>query len=149
MAAADAVEQFDPIPYRKPGLILIELRLLQGRIPMKKMTDFCILIPPTREAIRGFLKAHAKNAKQSQVLKNSAAVVLSAPKTPLYSCIWTTSPQSSNTRIIARCDRWWERYFAYAIALRMASGPAYQIGPYRNNSLIRSKPSLSLRGRTS
>ncbi len=31
----------------------------------------------------------------------------------------------------------------------MASGPAYQIGPYRNSSLIRSKPSLSLRGRTS
>jgi hypothetical protein len=31
MAAADAVEQFDPIPYRKPRLILIELQLLQAR----------------------------------------------------------------------------------------------------------------------
>ena len=48
--------------------------------------------------------------------ENIAAVALSAPKTPLYSCIWTTSPQASNTRIIARCDRKWERYFAYAIA---------------------------------
>ena len=38
-----------------------------------------------------------------------------------YPCIWTTPPESSNTRIIARCDLEWERYFAYAIALRIAS----------------------------
>ena len=37
-------------------------------------------------------------------------------KAPLYACIWTTAPESSNTRIIARCEREWERYFAYAIA---------------------------------
>jgi hypothetical protein len=48
------------------------------------MTNFCILISPTREAIRGFLKAHAKNAKQSQVLENIAAVALGVPKTPLF-----------------------------------------------------------------
>jgi hypothetical protein len=42
-----------------------------------------------------------------------------------------------------------ERYFAYATALRTASGPAYQIGPYRNRSLIKSTPSPLLRGRTS
>src|SRR5262249_52165858 len=70
-------------------------------------------------------------------------------RAPLYPCIWTTAPESSNTRIIARCDRKYERYFAYAIAWRIASGPAYQIGPYRNSVLIRSNPSLSLRGRTS
>src|SRR5262245_7966501 len=70
-------------------------------------------------------------------------------KSTFYQCKSTTAPESSNTRIIARCDRKWERYFAYAIALRIASGSEYQIGPYRNNLLIRSKPTLSLRGRTS
>ncbi len=42
-----------------------------------------------------------------------------------------------------------EQYFAYATALRTASGPAYQIGPCRSRPLIRSKPSSSLRGRIS
>jgi hypothetical protein len=59
------------------------------------------------------------------------------------------SAGSFNTRIIARCERERERYFAYATALRAASGSAYQIGPYRNRSLIRSMPSLPLRGRIS
>src|SRR5215470_14012391 len=56
---------------------------------------------------------------------------------------------STCTRICARFERERERYFAYATALRIASGPAYQIGPYRNRSLIRSTPSPLLRGRTS
>ena len=47
----------------------------------------------------------------------------------------------SNTRIIVRHERDQEQYFAYATALRTASGPAYQIGPSRSRSLIRSKPS--------
>jgi hypothetical protein len=54
-----------------------------------------------------------------------------------------------STRMSARCERERERYFAYATALRTASGPAYQIGPYRNRSLIKSTPSQLVRGRTS
>jgi hypothetical protein len=46
------------------------------------MIHFLIHALPTREAIRGFLKAHAKNAKQLQVLEN-IAVALGALKTPL------------------------------------------------------------------
>src|SRR6266513_4673565 len=88
-------------------------------------------------------------ATNHKVREDVAAVGLGALKASLYSCISTKAPESSTTRIIARWDREWERYFAYAIALRTASGPAYQIGPYRNSSLIRSMPSLSWGGRTS
>src|SRR6476660_5467433 len=99
--------------------------------------------------MRLFEKHTAKTRTNHKVLEECRGCCAGALEAPLYACIWTTAPESSNTRIIARCDRKWERYFAYAIAFRMASGPAYQIGPYRNSSLIRSKPSLSLRGRTS
>jgi hypothetical protein len=61
-------------------------------------------------------------------MEDVAAVGLGVPKVPLYSCIWTTAPESSNTRIIARWDREWERYFAYAIALRTASGERSETG---------------------
>src|SRR5262249_55519669 len=54
---------------------------------------------------------------------------------PSYSCVWITAPESSNTRIIARCEQDKEWNFAYATALRTASGPAYQIGPCRSRSL--------------
>jgi len=73
----------------------------------------------------------------------------SSLKSPYCSCVLVTLPSSSNTRMIAWCERQRERYFAYATAQRTASGPAYQIGPYRSRSLIRSKPSRSLRGRIS
>src|SRR5262249_30609638 len=48
-------------------------------------------------------------------------------KSPLDSYVWTTAPESSNKRIIARRKRERERYFAYATASWTASGPAYQI----------------------
>src|SRR5262249_40365485 len=64
-------------------------------------------------------------------------------------CASITALESSNTRIIAWREDDQERYFAYATALRTASGPAYQIGPCRSRSLIRSKPSSFLRGRIS
>src|ERR1051325_5439439 len=100
--------------------------------------------------MRGVLKTHAKTCHRSQSCGECRAYIAwGAPKAPLYPCIWTTSPESSNTRMIARCDLQWEQYFAYAIALRTAAGPAYQIGPYRNSLLTKSKPSLSLRGRIS
>src|SRR5262249_1928796 len=70
-------------------------------------------------------------------------------KSPFDSCVRITAPKSSNTRMFAGCERERDRYFAYATALRTASGPPYQIGPYRNRSLIRSTPSPLLRGRTS
>ena len=59
---------------------------------------------------------------------------------------YATHWSGSNTRIIVRHERDQEQYFAYATALRTASGPAYQIGPCRSRSLIRSKPSACLRG---
>src|SRR5262249_33453916 len=95
---------------------------------------------------RALPSANIGIAFQACSSQNASLEILNAP---LYPCICTTSPASSKTRMIARCDLEWERYFAYAIALRIASGPAYQMGPYRNSLLIRSKPSLSLRGRTS
>src|SRR5262249_24321770 len=71
------------------------------------------------------------------------------PKSALDSCVRITAPKSSNTRMFADCERERDRYFAYATALRIASGPAYQIEPYRNPSLIKSTPAPVLRGRTS
>ena len=66
--------------------------------------------------MRLFESTRQKREPIAKFWKNVAAVALGAPKAPLYACIWTTAPESSNTRIIARCDREWERYFAYAIA---------------------------------
>src|SRR5260370_16690729 len=65
---------------------------------------------------------------------------------PYRSCVSVTLTASSNTRMIARREREREWYVAYATARRT---PAYQIGPYRSRSLIKSKPSRSLRGRIS
>src|SRR4030095_7042025 len=115
------------------------------------MIHFNILIPSLNW--RGYTKrlqsTRENRVTNHKVLGGCRGCWVGHGEGTAYLCIWTTEPESSNTRIIARCDREWERYFAYAIALRTASGPAYQIGPYRNSSLIRSKPSLSLRGRTS
>ena len=70
-------------------------------------------------------------------------------KSPWCAYVLVTVLDSSNTRMIALCESDHEQYFAYATALRTASGPVYQIGPYGSRSLIRSKPSWSSRGRIS
>src|SRR4029453_9469706 len=79
------------------------------------------------------------------------AIGVSATEKLLHprSFVIITVLDSSNTRMIALCESDHERYFAYATALRTASGPVYQIGPYRRPSLIRSKPSWFSRGRIS
>jgi hypothetical protein len=75
------------------------------------------------------LKAHAKTAQPiPKFWRMSRLYSIVAPKAPLYSRISSKAPESSNTRIIARWDREWERYFAYAIALRTASGNRSETG---------------------